>query len=226
MSDEDELRAALLSQLETVTSAMQEDAEQVVVVGGMAALFYTSAVRVTEDIDCMVSLDRAGYYQLADRLRSRGFRESKELTCRWRYPRPGGEPLSLDLVPTDASLLGFSSRWYAEAFPHARTFALASGRLVRVIDPVYLVATKLEAFRSRGQGDFRGSHDLEDLVAVLAASTDVRARVQSSEEPVCVAVREELRAIRDELLPRLDGHLTPRERETVADELHAWLLAL
>ena len=32
--------------------------------------------------------------------------------------------------------------------------------------PVFL-ATKLEAFRGRGQGDFLFSHDLEDLMAVV-----------------------------------------------------------
>ena len=35
-----------------------------------------------------------------------------------------------------------------------------------VTAPVFL-ATKLEAFRGRGQGDFLFSHDLEDLMAVV-----------------------------------------------------------
>jgi len=42
-------------------------------------------------------------------------------------------------------------------------------RDVRVITPVYFLATKLEAFRGRDRNDYRGSHDLEDVVAIVDA---------------------------------------------------------
>jgi hypothetical protein len=38
---------------------------------------------------------------------------------------------------------------------------------IRVISPPYFIATKLEAFRSRGRGDYANSHDLEDLLTVI-----------------------------------------------------------
>jgi hypothetical protein len=40
------------------------------------------------------------------------------------------------------------------------------------------------AFQSRGQGDFLGSHDLEDFVAVVDGRAEIMAEVQSSEEPL------------------------------------------
>jgi hypothetical protein len=44
---------------------------------------------------------------------------------------------------------------------------LPSGRSIRIVTAPVFLATKLEAFRGRGQGDFLFSHDLEDLMAVL-----------------------------------------------------------
>jgi hypothetical protein len=61
---------------------------------------------------------------------------------------------------------------------------------IRVITPIYFLATKLETFRGRGNNDYSGSHDLEDVIAVidgrpeivdevLAASSDVRSYIGS-----------------------------------------------
>lgn len=38
---------------------------------------------------------------------------------------------------------------------------------IKLIRAPYFLATKLEAFAGRGEGDFQASHDLEDLVTVL-----------------------------------------------------------
>jgi len=50
---------------------------------------------------------------------------------------------------------------------------------IRMVTAPYFVATKLEAFKGRGAGDFPGSHDLEDVVSVVdgreTLSTEVRA---------------------------------------------------
>ena len=54
-------------------------------------------------------------------------------------------------MPTEASILGFENRWQKEAFPHAAEVTLPSGRSIRAVPPPYLLATKWEAFRSRGK---------------------------------------------------------------------------
>ena len=43
----------------------------------------------------------------------------------------------------------------------------AEGVLIRLLSAVAFVATKLEAFASRGKGDFLTSHDLEDVLNVV-----------------------------------------------------------
>lgn len=78
-----------------------------------------------------------------------------------------GETDSVDLMPTDSNVLGFSNRWYADALRHAELHLIAGTR-IRVISFPYFVATKLEAFKSRGKDDYLGSEDIEDILAVLA----------------------------------------------------------
>jgi hypothetical protein len=73
----------------------------------------------------------------------------------------------LDVMPLDASVLGFSNSWYPEALNTARPNELSTGLIVRAISAPYFLATKLEAFRGRGKGDYFASHDLEDFVTVV-----------------------------------------------------------
>ena len=49
----------------------------------------------------------------------------------------------------------------------AVTHRLSKALEIRVVTAPYFLATKLEAFKGRGRGDFFGSHDLEDLVYVV-----------------------------------------------------------
>ncbi|HWZ51251.1 MAG TPA: hypothetical protein VNW54_07290 [Granulicella sp.] len=107
----------------------------------------------------------ADYAVFAERLRTLGFAEdSREGSplCRWQH----GE-LVLDVMPLDASILGFSNRWYADALRTAVEATLPSGLRLKAITAPYFLGTKIEAFRGRGHGDYFGSHDLEDLITVI-----------------------------------------------------------
>jgi hypothetical protein len=63
--------------------------------------------------------------------------------------------------------MGFVNRWQSAGLPHAAERRLPSGAVIRAIPAPFLMATKLEAFRGRGNGDHRGSHDLEDVVLLV-----------------------------------------------------------
>jgi hypothetical protein len=49
----------------------------------------------------------------------------------------------------------------------AELVRLDAGTVIRSITAPYFLATKLEAFQSRGKGDVFASHDLEDVIAVI-----------------------------------------------------------
>lgn len=150
-------------------------ADLVFVGGSTTGLLLTDPVRVgirpTKDVDAIVNvLSYAGYAALSERLRDIGLTEDTSEgapLCRWRH---GG--LIVDVMPIAEEVLGFSNRWYPSAIRTAQTLSIGS-RNVQVVAPVYFVATKLEAFRSRGQGDVTLSHDLEDVVTLVEGRAEL-----------------------------------------------------
>lgn len=147
--------------------------------------------RTTMDVDVIVVVDgRGDYYRLSKRLRAQGFREDDQsrVLCRWRHD----SGLILDVMPTDEAILGFRNQWYDAALAAAEVVTLPSGATIRAVTPAYLFATKLEAFRDRGEGDYLASVDFEDIVRLV----DGRARLI---EEVEAAPADLQRFIADEL---------------------------
>ncbi|MDA3821665.1 MAG: hypothetical protein PF450_03490 [Bacteroidales bacterium] len=80
------------------------------------------------------------------------------------YPDPEGHAIcslsykgiSVDIMPSDDGPIGFEDLWTRKALNEE----------IRILSaPVYL-ASKFEAFTNRG-GDYRTSHDFEDIIFVL-----------------------------------------------------------
>lgn len=157
--------------VERVAAALDELCEQLVLVGGCAAgLLYTSASapvpRVTYDVDVVAEVAAlSAYHVLEQQFAERGFKRDVSQDapiCRWRL----GE-VEVDLMPTDERILGFSNRWYPQAISTAMRVTLPSGRAIRLIAAPAFLATKLEAFATRGKSDFMSSHDFEDIINVV-----------------------------------------------------------
>jgi hypothetical protein len=193
-------RTLLLSRLDRIAALLGDLVSELVFVGGTAVALYPlrpgTSVRPTLDVDCVVDADYLEYTELQQRLRKLGLRDPPhegDPICRLR----GGD-LVLDVMPVEASVLGFSNRWYKRTIETAQWFELPSGRRVRAAGPAMLAATKLEAFYGRGRGDFLASHDLEDLLTLLSGdSTLLRAITQPSdldrdESDAVAYLREEL----------------------------------
>lgn len=188
--------------------------DQLAFLGGCTtALFITDEaapdVRVTLDVDVIVEvLSRNDYWQLEERLRELGCsqRIDEEVTCRWQL-----DGITLDVMPTDESILGFSNRWYTDAIHNAQTVAIDENLYVRLVTPAHFLATKLVAFFGRGNGDFWGSHDLEDIVTVI----DGRAEILDELSVVDTGLKEYIaNAVSGLIIAQgfreaLSGHLPP-----------------
>lgn len=165
--------------------------ELVFVGGAVAGLLITDtalpSIRPTDDVDMIcLALALSDYHRVEQRLRERGFVQGlgqDDPVCRWWLRESA---IAVDVMPTLASVLGFSNRWYPLALETALTMRLPNGHEILLIPAPVFVATKLEAFAGRGEGDYLGSHDLEDLLAVL----DGRASLVDE----CRASPPELRA--------------------------------
>lgn len=160
-----------LERLEEAAAKLGPLLDELVLVGGCAAgLLVTdpgsSPIRPTEDVDLLVeALTYGAYHRFGERLSLRGFRQGTEPgdpLCRWRHGT-----LILDVMPLEESVLGFSNRWYVEAMRARHLHRLPSGTTIAHVDAPHFIATKLEAFRSRGGGDYLASADLEDVVVVI-----------------------------------------------------------
>ena len=160
-----------LPQLRRIAWALGELRAQLVFVGGsVAGLLLTDplaeGVRATTDVDAIVEAGRAAFQHLEGKLPALGFGRdmSSEVICRWVHRESG---LPFDLMPVDDAVLGFTNPWYAYAVHSAESVEIAAGVHIRRLSAVAFVATKLEAFASRGKGDFLSSHDLEDVLNVV-----------------------------------------------------------
>ncbi|MDQ7000840.1 MAG: hypothetical protein Q9M12_08175 [Mariprofundus sp.] len=90
--------------------------------------------------------------------------------------------MKVDVMPTDSAILGFSNRWYAAAMLSAQNMRLPAGIDIRMVTAPFFLATKLEAFYGRGNGDYMVSHDLEDMIAVLDGRASIVSEVGNSGE--------------------------------------------
>jgi predicted nucleotidyltransferase len=160
-----------LDLLESAAQKLRPLLPEIVFVGGCATGLLISdpgaaPVRRTYDVDVISEIvSYADYAVFFERLRALGFTEdSREGAplCRWQH----GE-LVLDVMPLDASILGFSTRWYADALRTAVEVKLPSGLKFKAITAPYFLVTRIEAFRGRGHADYFGSHDLEDFITVI-----------------------------------------------------------
>jgi len=153
--------------LRAVAQALKPLDQKVVFVGGATIALYANPetsmeVRPTDDIDVVVELATYGSYaKLEERLREIGFVNDTEAKVVCRYKVRG---ITVDIMPTDPNVIGFSNKWYPVGFSKAILHDLTERESIYIFPLEYLVATKLEAFFSRGKTHFIFSRDFEDLV--------------------------------------------------------------
>ncbi len=195
--------------VERIADALGSLREQVVFLGGSTTgLLLTDpaapSIRVTKDVDVIVEVaTRMAYHRIEKALVDRGFKHDTSdgaPTCRWRL----GDWI-LDVMPTASEILGFSNQWYPDAIHTSVAMVLPSGVRIRLVAPPYFVATKLEAFFGRGGGDYYGSHDLEDLVAVVDGRSELIEETRAAD-------------------PKLKAYLSAKLSPLLADEQFRYAL--
>ena len=130
--------------LEILTTAVEQLGElvdELVFLGGCATgLLITDPaappIRITRDVDAIVQvMSLSDYHDLERRLRAQGFVEDMSAdapVCRWK-----GSDVILDIMPTDARILGFGNEWYEAASQNANSITLTSGKVIRMVSAPY-----------------------------------------------------------------------------------------
>jgi len=186
--------------VELAASTLGELVEHVVFVGGATVGLWISdpaapPVRPTDDVDVVVEVtSRSDFHDFEARLRDADFGEDQQsrVICRWRHRKTG---LILDAMPSRADILGFDNEWQAAALPHAIWVELPSGARIRAATPVYMLAMKLEAFKGRGKGDFLGSRDFGDIIALIDGRSELLGEVANAPADVRTYIAREMRQL-------------------------------
>jgi predicted nucleotidyltransferase len=175
-----------IQMITTVARRLGNLREKVVFVGGCATgLFITDPampeVRVTKDVDVIIDIaTRMEYSKLEADLRSKGFRndisEDAPL-CRWLV-----NDIKVDVMPTQEDIIGFSNHWYLPAIENANYVQLEKELTIKLVTPPYFLATKIEAFKGRGKGDYLASHDMEDIITILDGRLEIIDEIKSSSD--------------------------------------------
>jgi predicted nucleotidyltransferase len=184
-----------IQQLELLADKLGDLCEQIVVVGGCSPALILDArlapdLRPTNDVDILVQADNyRKWINFTEKMKDRGFvvREGDPIG---RYV--SGE-LVVDVMPTEARVLGFTNRWYNKAFIHAVYQSMPSGRSIKTVTPVYFVATKFEAFRHRGKSDLMASPDLEDIITILVEAPVFENELRESDAEVQQYISEQFK---------------------------------
>ena len=204
-----------IQMITTVARRLGNLREKVVFVGGCATgLFITDPampeVRVTKDVDVIIDIaTRMEYSRLEADLRSKGFRndisEDAPL-CRWLV-----NGIKVDVMPTQEDILGFSNHWYLPAIENANYVQLEKELAIKLVTPPYFLATKIEAFKGRGKGDYMASHDMEDIITVLDGRREIVDEIKRSSDELKTFLSRTFRIfLTDEnFLDAIPGQLLP-----------------
>jgi hypothetical protein len=190
---------------------LEEMAEEVVVAGGAAVgLLITDpanpTVRPTQDMDVIVQvINRADYYSFQERLQAKGFQETMDSEFVGRFVK--GRML-LDVMPTDKSIFGSSNRWYVDAFNNAPNLVIDDVKFKLISGP-YFLGTKIEAFYSRGSGDFLTSHDIEDCILLIDGRPEIVEEIRNADVEIKKYLVNTFSKLLedDDFLESISGHL-------------------
>jgi hypothetical protein len=150
--------------------------------------------RRTKDVDVIVAVvSYKQFSSLEERLRQHGFNHDTSEgapICRWII-----DGCKVDIMPMEPSSLGMNTRWFSEALRLAESKDLGNGCFAKVVSKPLFLATKLEAFKDRGKGDFYASHDLEDIITLVDGCAAIAAEVGNTEPDVKAFISRGFEAI-------------------------------
>lgn len=138
--------------------------------GGIVGLLITDPAAPspsrTKDIDLVLGIaNYAEFERMGEMLRKAGFRQdgsSNESIESWRW-----KEIRVDFLPHRPIGGMQANRWFPFLMEEAKCVEVVSGKFAWCASAPCFIATKFEAFFSRGNGDYLLSKDIEDILAVI-----------------------------------------------------------
>jgi len=183
-----------IARIKVVAQALRNLNQEVVFVGGATVALYADnpaapEARPTDDVDVVVELaSYGGYAGLEEQLSQLGFSNDTTANVICRFQVQG---ITVDIMPTKPQIIGFSNQWYPEGFAQAITINIDEQE-TKIFTLPHFLATKLEAFKSRGQQDYRTSSDFEDIVYVFENNTALYGHLSQTTGALQLYLKTEL----------------------------------
>jgi len=215
-----------MNQLIIVADELKEHLEDIVFVGGCTVVLLVDdaaqhAARPTEDVDIVINVAALSeYYEFVEKLRKKGFSEDAQSGVMCRYKKGN---IVLDVMSASDKVLGFTNIWYTPALQRTDTIKLPSDVNIQVISPVYFIATKIEAFKNRGQGDYL-SADIEDIVSVIENREQILIEIKSSDDELRHYLKAEFEKLdNDDFWNYAPGYLNDSGNEFILENAFAFI---
>lgn len=211
---DDPHRHPSIVRLKRVAIALGPLAERVVFIGGAITPLLQSdppfgEARPTRDVDAVTaSATYADVGRLHEALRAQGFRQDPGETMHLhRWTSPDGD--LLDLVPSGSHPGGSGQEWDQFALQSSVSVDLGGGLRVQHASAPAFLALKWAAYGDRGSADPFASHDLEDILALVASRATIVQEVVGCPERLRLFIGAGLETLLADLrLPDLlAGHL-------------------
>lgn len=174
--------------IEDVAAALKDFKEQVVFIGGAVVSLYADdlaadEIRPTADIDMVINLTGdADLTLVEEQLVSLDFSpdpDSNSNSIRsYHYNN-----IPLNIIYAEDGSLDTANKWYKIGFEDLRIVKAIDEQINILKAPCYL-ATKFEAFNNRGQGNYRASHDFEDIIFVLDNRINIINEIDESDDRI------------------------------------------
>lgn len=165
--------------------------DKVAFVGGCATgllltdEFTREKVRGTDDVDLIVHIvNYSNYNEIVAAFLEKGFKragiEDEDYpTCAIKL----GE-LRVDLMPDKPIMgMGATNRWYKDALNNTIDILIGNDINIKVVNAPFFIATKLEAYYSRGNNDPLGSRDIEDILNIIDGRPELISEIKNCDNP-------------------------------------------
>ena len=191
-----ENRAINIAVVAEVAEALQDLKEHIVFVGGAVVSLYADdsavdEIRPTLDVDLTMNIINLRHWQeVQEKLATLGFYPDPygHAICSFKY-----KDIPIDIMAIEDSPFGPAIRWYRIGFENLWTVK-ARNQEIKILSPPCFLATKFEAFNSRGT-DYRTSHDIEDIVYVIDNRIQIVEEIARDDIRIATFIKQQLRKI-------------------------------
>ncbi|MAO52765.1 MAG: hypothetical protein CML16_18090 [Pusillimonas sp.] len=180
--------------IEAIAIGLKELKDSTIFVGGAVVSLYaddplTSDIRATEDIDLTIKVKHfSEFVLLNEKLLSQKFNPDPKSKSIVRYIYNG---IPVDVIPNGAEIaVTGTNKWYSYGYNDIRKIRVNSQE-IQIFSSAVFIATKFEAFNSRGK-DYRTSHDIEDILNVLQNSSVIVNEISKAHKDVQAFIKQEL----------------------------------